>query len=891
MTTRILIALAAVAALPAWVDAAPSTNPPPAPLRTYPLDRAGALLYTPLSNEARRTGKLPRNTVAGAPVSLKVGGAVLKARVPRSGSAYGLVAIPYTLSAGSATAGPVAVEATAFEDEGRRKARNLFDLALPGRLALDVSYLGSITAHMRPGGRHNIKADMSDKPGTYPGFDRKPFVRSGVVEAGDIIWFRFRVKNTGNTILDPEGFGGWGLYPELCAADGKGGWTPYSYHYNLYIRDRKYLYPGETHDFWINFRSNQSWDSYKLPPGSYMLRFRSYYRYYRDWNDWLNMWDGAWMHNCEMPITLAEKPAEAPVAPMVTTLADGLQPDKITRYIGKLEEFMTSFDVHQSRPAAGKPIQGTLYLQLAPWTRHVVVKLITTGPVQCATIASPITVSQATVALKPKLHPGNCMVANGRRVPVVYSQLMQDMRSNIQVSPWPEKDIVTGIRRMLECGVNICATTAMPWLYADFDKPRENHTGDGMKYALDVARREGMKLEAWGSYPFDRSTVSDIYRGITGKRVAMDVYNTDGYPAVSHSDPHIAEANAAIWLYQFKRWGDAYAQFEDGRIPFGTEDTRGWMRQDVDIRFPMGKLTLAAFQDWLRDRYLTVDRLNSAWGTAFASFRTIDPEDSGQVNRFGHHWEYRDSTKPFHDWNRAMADWDEFRTQLRIRNYSESLSLVHREVPQAAMILRTEGANAIVDGLDPADPNPHFRHAYLSQRRVAAIAPQIRKSGAFAYHSDYTTIPYTESELRKLTRAGVAQGIIPAWLPGFDNMRDIALNTKHGVDYTTNYNSSTPVLGAMMHVLTPVFPWFQAVIEEGGIPGLLWEDLQCDGFTTETQERELLIYKRAMQAYLASPAGRKAATTGLRIPDRSWLKRVTPKQSYRLDGTSAGNRK
>jgi len=43
----------------------------------------------------------------------------------------------------------------------------------------------------------------------------------------------------------------------------------------------------------------------------------------------------------------------------------------------------------------------------------------------------------------------------------------------------------------------------MPWLYADFQNPRENHSGDAMKYSLDVARREGMKLEAWGSYPFD----------------------------------------------------------------------------------------------------------------------------------------------------------------------------------------------------------------------------------------------------------------------------------------------------------------------------------------------------------------------------------------------------
>jgi hypothetical protein len=143
---------------------------------------------------------------------------------------------------------------------------------------------------------------MSDKPGVYPAFDRRPMVRSGVVESGDIVWFRFRVKNTGNTILKPEGFGGWGLYPELCTRDAGGALKVYSHHYNLYIRDRKSLYPGETHDFWVNFTSAQSTDSYRLPPGDYSIMFRAY----KGWNDWSNMWDGAWMYLAEMPITLAD---------------------------------------------------------------------------------------------------------------------------------------------------------------------------------------------------------------------------------------------------------------------------------------------------------------------------------------------------------------------------------------------------------------------------------------------------------------------------------------------------------------------------------------------------------------------------------------------------------
>lgn len=804
-------------------------------------------------------------------------------RVPTKAVGYDVLPIPYTLKWTGKPSFPLAVEATAFEDEARRKGRDLFDLSLPGKLDLQVDYLGSITAHMKPGARHNLKADLSDTPGVYPAFERRAMVRSGVVESGDIVWFQFRVKNTGNTILDPEGFGGWGLYPELQKKDEKGEFKHNANHYNLYIRDRKYLYPGESRDFWINFMDGGSFESYRINPGEYKIQFRSYFRYYKDWNDWLNMWDGAWMTIAELPMTVETQPREAPVEPMKVMLTNGGQEDKLTRYVHTLEEFMTAFDCWQSAPAAGSSVSGTLHLQIAPWTEQVVVKLVGVNPMQCRSIAIPVKVDNSSLKIKPKLHPGNCMVQNGKRVPVIYSQLMSDMRANIQVSPWPEKHIIQDIRRMMECGINVCATTAMPWLYTDLWNPEVNHTGDAMKYSLDVARKEGMKLEAWGSYPFDRSTVSTVYNALTGDNVKMDLCNADCYPAVSHADPNIAKANAAIWMYQFRRWGDAYAQFESGMIPFATEDTRGWMRQDCHVRFPIGELSKKSFRAWLANEYAGIDRLNAAWETDYPSFDAIDPETSGFTNIFGHVLEYTDRTKPFHDWNKPIADFDEFRTWERVKNYLDSRAIIRKDVPQATMVLRTEGGNSIVDGVNPADPNPHMRHAFYSQRRLAAIGGTIKESGAFSYHSDYTTIPYTPTELRKLTRMGVRDGIIPAWLPQFDNMRDIAVNEKYGTDYGVNFNVDHPVKGAMMHVLTPVFTWFQSVIEEGGIPGVIWEDLQCDGFTTETQQREMLFFKQKMAEYLATHEGKKAATQGVKEPDRSWLKKVTPKNSYKVE--------
>ncbi len=852
--------------------------PPPAPINTYDIHNDGGLIYNPLYRELLKTNQLNKfNAISKLKGTIKLKNYTLNYTIPERAAGYDVLPIQYTLSWNGNAKFPLAVEATAFEDPKRIKNKQTFDLALPGKLDLKVEYIGSITAHMIPGARHNLTADFSDEPTVYPGFVRKPMVRSGVVEGGDIIWFKYRVTNTGDTILDPEGIGGWALYPELLKKDENGEYKHYSYHYNLYIRDKKYLYPGETHTFWINFTSDKTLDSYKIEPGEYKIDFRSFYRYYKNWNDWYNMWEGAWMFKADMPITIAEKPEDAPVPPMNVTMTDGDDNDKITRYIHTFEEFMTSFDCWQSAPEESNPINGTLYLQIAPWTEAVTLKLITVDPVRCMTESIRIAVDNSTLKLKPKLHAANCMVEDGKRVPVVYSQIMSDMRANIQVSPWPEVYINNDIKRMMECGINVCATTAMPWLYTDIYKPDFNNTGDSMKYALDVARRRGLKLEAWGTYPYDRSTLGAIYNFVSGDSLNFDIFG----PYISHSDPNIAKANAAVWLYQLKRWGDGYAQFENGAIPFGTEDTRGWLRQDVHIRYPLGELTKNTFRTWLKDKYSTIENLNEKWDSSFASFDEIDPEKECTVNTFGHIWEYLDRTKLFHDWSKAVTDLDEFRTWLRIKNYKDSLDVIHEKVPQAVMILRTEGGNAIIDDVDPSDPNPHFRHIYYNQRRVAANGDMIAESKAFSLHSDYTTIPYTPTELRKITAQGLKNGIIPAWLPQFDNMRDIAINEKYGTDYQIHYNADKPVKGTMMHVLTPVYTWFQAIIEEGGIPGILWEDLQCDGFATETQQREMLFYKKKMNEFLASPEGIEASTWNVQTPDRSWLMNTTPKESYR----------
>ncbi|WP_319586296.1 hypothetical protein [uncultured Desulfobulbus sp.] len=865
-----------------------AVNPKPAPVNEYLIHEDGGLVYDPLSREAASTGQLAR--YAKVPMQkkqIKLGDYTLNVSMPKKATAYDVIPIPYTLTwTQDKGKFPVAVEATAFEDAKRRGGRNLYDLALPGKIDLKVEFLGSITANWKPDARNNMKPDMSDKPGEYPGFTRKQFVRSGVVESGDLIWFKFKYTNTGNTILKSEGFGGFQFAPEIDSKNKDGKWEMYGKPYNLFYRDLECLYPGESHEVWINFAKWPWGDGQRfgLTPGEYLIKFTADYRSYKFNNDiYNNMYDGPAAFTCEIPITVEGKPRQAPVADGKVTLTDGNDPDKITRWIHTFQEFMTAFDCHIKEPdnsQKSRTIKGTLYLQTAPWTKHVVVKLISTGPVSISSLAIPIDVESKS--LKIKFNPKNqaVTVKNGMRQPLIYSMCMVDMRNNIQIGPFPEVHIRDVMREMMDCGINITGFTCMPWLYDDMNNPIANTQGDAWKFWLDCARKKGMLAEGWGTYPYDRSNVQNMSNWITGGNLKMDIMDNGQYQAVSHTDPNLPAANASVWLYDFHRWGDLYYQMERGDVPIDVEDTRGWMRSDANIRYEEGMHTISAFQNWCREKYTTIGAANAAWGSDYKSFDDVNPEANQTLSASGSKWEYTNQKQIFHDWSPAMADWDVFRTELRVKNYKETLDIVRKEIPGARISLHTEGGNVLVSGIDPEDPNPHMRHIYYSQRRLAAIAEILQKSGLLAFHVDYTTMPYTPTELRKLTRMSVKQGIIPAYMPQLQDMRDVVINDKYGIDYQLHYNLSEPKKGIMMHCLTAVYPWFKAVYEEGGAPGILWDDYLCDAFITETQKREMKFFKGNLEQALSTPAAVKARTTNVKQPSQDWRKNVKKKWSF-----------
>ncbi len=872
--------------------------PGPAPIDTYAIASDGGLIYDPLRREAGRTGLLRKYAEAPAQrVRMNIGDVMLEARVPKTATAYDVVPISYSVRPTKTPVDedigsqPVHVAATAFEDSKKNHGRAHFDLSLPGRIAVDFRYLGSVSAKHRQGARHHLTPDGSDVPaGRYPDYDAAPLVRSGHVAAGDLVWFQFEFTNTGDTILDPEGIGGFLFEPKLFRQASDGTWKPFGIAYNRYVRIFRYVYPGEGGKFWLNFMSGDGelpTHGHGLEPGKYKLEIDSVARYESEFDWIINIWSGRPVQRDTWKFEVVAEARATEPDPIVRVLSDGAENHKLNAWLHTFEEFMTAFDGNLS--GIGKDgVEGTLHLQVAPWTTDVTLKLLVGNPPTLQTLSVPISVESESLAVAFRPTERNLIWSGNRWQPLIATQTMSDMRANVQMGPDVERTLRSDLAAMKSHGITMVTTTAMPWLYDFIDRPythaqatpTSNPNGDALKFFLDLARFDGPRIEGWINYPYPRSTIGEIASWVSGRPIKL----TEVFPGEADLlDPDLVDANEIVALYQFGRWGDNYAQNAAGEIPFSVEDSRGWLRLDVHIRYPKGPTVLAAFQAWAKDRYGSIDLLNAAWGSAFKEWSEIDPERNQEVNQFGHKWVYANDQNLFHDWSRAVLDWDAFRTELRVRNYRDLLDRLRKKIPEATLNVRTEGGNALVAGIDSADPNPHLRHVYYSQRRCGLIAEILQPSETMAYHSDYTTLPYTPAEVRDLTRRAVAQGVTPMWLAQFNHMRDIALNERYGSpDYQRALNVDRPIKGAMMHVLTPIFLWWEAVAEEGGVPAVLWQDYECDGFVSETQLKEMTLFREKLELALQSPA--IASELARRPPPKdAWRKKTSAKRSYDID--------
>jgi len=93
----------------------------------------------------------------------------------------------------------------------------------------------------------------------------------------------------------------------------------------------------------------------------------------------------------------------------------------------------------------------------------------------------------------------------------------------------------------------------------------------------------------------------------------------------------------------------------------------------------------------------------------------------------------------------------------------------------------------------------------------------------------------------------------PQYMPSFElNKKVTQAADRYGLDFQVHYNIAGPKKGYMIHVLTASYPWYRVMVEEGGIPGIEWEDFQCVAFATETQKHELRLFQEQLRAAFAT---------------------------------------
>lgn len=823
----------------------------------YRIHADGGMIYNPLSREAEKNGtlhKYDKAKMTTGTLTLK-DGTSLNYSMPTDFTAYDMIPINYSFSSlkGSET---VHFEATAAEEKERKTSEDLYDVILPNNVKLDFEFLGYTTATNNPENRAYNSLDFSSdvKGKQYPQYDTQDLVYSSTLPRADHTWFRFKFTNTGDTILDSDGNGTFCFEPVLERKTNSGEYKTYLIPPNIYYRITDALYPGEssTVDFIFTWDRDGGGGVSPFPGGEYRIKILSEVR--NECSDdpanyYPVIWGGRTYCTSYFNFTVAREAADTPVGNVRTLYKKGSTKNK---WLHTYEEFMTSYNSHLKPRLENVGETHTMYLQCAPWSKHVTLKLIRDLGGGIDTVDIPVNVETDSIKVNLNTTAQNYIIKDdGTRYPAMATQSMADMRVNTSLGPDADKTLLNELLDMKESGVNIVTTTAA--FETDLSgRHTTNDTSDANWFMVDSVRRLGMKLEGFVSYPFSSATNVRKTQRITGDAVTFP----NNYSPTSVADSLVAKACGVKTLYQFLRWGDNYYVTGKGTVPVTAEDSRGWMRIDISSREKLGSDGLEGFRIFARKKYGTIEKANAAWGKNYASFDDIYPEAGAEEDHGA--IKYASDTAEFAEWSKAVNDLDVFRTEQRIENYNEVLSHVS-DTFNAVMSIRTEGANW-TSTVPYNTGNQHYRHVYYSQRRCAIIPEILAASGKVKIHSDYTTLPYTPSEITELTRSSVSYGITPMHLVQFDRLREIAINDTYGQDYSKEYNiNGSATKGVFISTTRSLFQWYKATYEAGGIPGILWEDYLCDGFATKTQIKEMKFYSEKIAEAVNSAAGQKWA--------------------------------
>ena len=802
------------------------------------------LSYTPISNEAKRLGKLTKyNNIPVTTGVIQAGTTSITYTVPKNATAYDAVPITYSVNTNTKNL-PVHFEATAFEDATRYQTPSsvYMDNNLPGIVKMDLSYEGYVNGNVGSGAPMLSKDPSKDIQGSrYPAFDTTELSKSGTVKTGaDYTWFKFKFTNNGNTILDGEGNSAFRFSAVLQKKSGNAyttvGGTPNQYYPLL-----DYVYPGESGEFWCLFYTGPN--EFGLSEGDYRIVINGYLRNEQ------NNFDFPTMQVAGKVVTTATFDFSATAAGGVTTpnavkntstAANG----QFTRnnWLGNFEEFLSSYSSFLNVGTR----TGTMYVQVAPWTDAIVLKVINGNSSEANGIRIPINVESDSISLTLNPYNTNWVVKeDGTRTPMVMTQNMADMRGHVDRGPNCGEIILNELRNMKEAGVNTITTTHA--YTGDF-------TGlyDMSMYMLDCARAMNFTLEGHALYYYRGQNATSRVRA-SDRTVALgsgrDMFNMQQQDA----------ANGILARWNLIRYGQFYYYNPVTKeVPISIEENFGWMTYNLNNRYGIdNSYSDRLLYKWLQEGYDDdIDALNKAYGTSFDDFNEITVSDQGYSDGVATVLN-GDVYGPY--WNAATNELDLFRTSERTRYYKEFLKYV--DVEGAKVYLRSENGIFLAPGIKPTTKNSHYRQIFYEQRKSASVPEILAASDIIYGDSSYSFLPLADSEVYELTRQAAKGGFNTAKTPSFNHLTDIVVNPYVGTfDVSEKYNTTDYQKSCAIGRNASLFTWFKAIYEAGGVPGTMWQDYACDLYVTATQYKELQFFNQKVQEMLSTEEGKAWAT-------------------------------
>lgn len=811
-------------------------------VETYDCDKNGRLIYDRISRELNTQKNIMKyQAEQKKTVTLQQDGVTAKFTVPTNMTAYDAVPIEYEVYQQSASGQVVYLEATAFEEANRCGNNNYFDLNIPGNVALEVTYDGYVHATTDFTKTPAWSTDVtSDKQGVqYPNYTPSDLILSSEIKADKYNWFKFTFKNVGNTILDSEGSGAFCWKPILYKNVG-GSWieqcTEVNYNEKLY----DYLYPGESEEVWIYFGG--------LGSGEYKVTLYGEVRNEQLVEDWAANYVGG-RRLMQADFTFTANDAPNIVKPQNQTVI--CKNDSISRnnWLGVYEEFMSSFvTLSGISTNASKPTTGVMFVQPATFTENVTLHLTVSNHKKQAAERVPVNVETDSLNITFNPYNQNYTVKDGKKVPLLATQAMQDMRVNDQISPYPAGGIVNDFLDMQEAGINFWNSTM------GFSYQRVRATGgwEANKFLMDVVRAFGLAFEGIGAYPYNSPETVKYATGI-----GANLKNT---PENGYGLKDVNTAVGSMAAYSFRRYGDTYHTDANGITAVGVEDTRGWMTIDHDVRLDiLSDDIIAKYQEYLKEAYGTIGNLNKKYGMNFGSFQEVDPREWGTYMEGMKGYNYTSMSidgYDFADWTDSSKQLDIFRTKTRIEDYKEMLNTYSKLSGEtnAKVWISLEGSPWGASGIRETTNNLHYRYAYYEQYRQAAIPEMLAASDVVYGIRNYSSVPYTASECYALTSRSVNNGVNVCRLFCMPHGIDYAANKGGHGTYKYNYNlnlKSEDIRTVRVDTMAALFPMMKAVYEGGGIPGVLWSDYYCEGFVTSTQFKELKFYTEKINEMLS----------------------------------------